>query len=127
MPAINTFSPARVAAQQSAFLAVTVLVVFATLGGVAAWSAALGGIISIAPNAYFAHRVFRHAGARSIEKAVRSAYQGEFVKLLMMGAGFALVFTLVEPILVPAVFGGFLAVHVVGLWLIVRHFRQRYK
>lgn len=127
MPAIITFSPARVAAQQSAILAVTVFVVFATMGAVSAWSAALGGVISIIPSALFAQRVFRHSGARSMEKAVRSAYQGELVKLLMMGAGFALVFALVEPLQVSAVFGGFLAVHVAGLWLIVRHFRQRYK
>lgn len=106
-------------------MAVTVLVVFVTLGGVVAWSAALGGLISILPNAYFAHCVFRHAGARSIEKAVRSAYQGELVKLLMMGAGFAFVFAVVEPVEVSAVFGGFLVVHVGGLLAVVRQFRQQ--
>ena len=90
-----------------------------------AGSVVLGGVISILPNAYFAHCVFRHAGARSIEKAVRSAYQGEVVKLLMMGAGFALVFAFVEPIEVPAVFGGFLVVHAGGLLAVVRQFRQQ--
>lgn len=98
---------------------------FVTLDAVAAWSAGLGGVISILPNAYFAHCVFRHAGARSIEKVVRSAYQGELVKLLMMGAGFALVFALVEPLRVSAVFGGFLVVHVGGLLAVVRQFRQQ--
>jgi len=110
---------------QSAILGMTVIVVFVTLGGVVAWSAALGGVISILPNAYFAHCVFRHTGARSIEKAVRSAYQGEVVKLLMMGAGFALVFTLVEPLEASAVFGGFLVVHAGGLLAVVRQFRQK--
>lgn len=102
----------------------TVIVVFVTLDGTGAWSAALGGLISILPSAYFAHRVFSHSGARSIEKAVRSAYQGELVKLLMMGVGFALVFALVEPLRVSAVFGGFLMVHVGGLVAIARHVRQ---
>jgi ATP synthase protein I len=106
---------------------VTVFLVFAISGAVSAWSAALGGIISIVPNAYFAHRVFRYSGARSMDKVVRSTYQGELMKLLMTGAGFALVFTQVEPLRVSAVFGGFLAMHAVGLWLIVRHFRQRDK
>jgi len=103
----------------------TVLVVFVTLGAVGAWSAALGGLISILPNAYFAHCVFRHAGARSMEKVVRSAYQGELVKLLMMGAGFALVFALVESARVSAVFGGFLVVHIGGLLAVVHQFRQQ--
>jgi ATP synthase protein I len=107
-------------------MAMTALVVFVTLGAVTAGSVLLGGIISILPNAYFAHCVFRHAGARSIEKAVRSTYQGELIKLLMMGAGFGLVFALVEPIAVPAVFGGFLVVHVGGLLAVVRQFRQQH-
>lgn len=127
MRAINTFSPARVAALQSAILGVTVVIVFATMGGTEAWSVALGGLISIVPNAWFAHRVFRFSGARSIEKTVRSTYLGELAKLIMMGAGFALVFALAETAQVAAVFGGFLVAHVAGLWLIVRHFRQRYK
>lgn len=102
------------------------------MGGTSAWSVALGGVISILPSAWFASRVFRHSGARSIEKAVRSAYQGELVKLLLMGVGFALVFALAETfelfkLEAPAVFGGFLVAHVAGMWLIVRHFRQRDK
>jgi ATP synthase protein I len=124
LQAIITFSPARVAAQQSAILVMTVLIVFVTLGAVDAWSAALGGLISIVPSAYFAHQVFRQAGARAIEKVVRNAYQGELVKLVMMGASFALVFALVETLRVSAVFGGFLVVHLWGLLAVVRHIRQ---
>jgi len=103
----------------------TVLVMFVTFGATSAWSAALGGMISILPNAYFAHRVFRHSGARSIDKVVRSAYQGEVLKLLMMGSGFALVFALVESANVAAVFGGFLVVHLGGLLAVVHQFRQQ--
>jgi hypothetical protein len=43
----------------------------------------------------------------------------------MMGAGFALVFTLVEPLEASAVFGGFLVVHAGGLLAVVRQFRQK--
>jgi ATP synthase protein I len=125
LPAIITFSPARVTALQSAILAMTVIGVFVTLGRVGAWSVALGGLISILPNAYFAHCVFRHAGARSMEKVVRSAYQGELVKLLLMGAGFALVFALVKSARVSAVFGGFLVVHIGGLLAEVHQFRRQ--
>lgn len=103
----------------------TVIGIFVVLDKTSAWSAGLGGLISVIPNAYFANRVFRHAGARSIEKAVRSAYVGEVVKLLLMGTGFALVFALVESARVSAVFGGFLIVHVAGLVAVVRHFRHK--
>lgn len=88
-------------------------------GLVLAYSAALGGLISIIPGAYFAHRIFRETGARATERMVRNAYVGEVVKLAMTGAGFALAFVLVDPLHVPGLFAGFILVHLTGIAVLV--------
>ncbi len=93
-------------------LAIAVLV---ALGAVGAYSVLLGGLISIIPGAYFAFRFFLHSGARSMEKVVRNAYFAELIKLIWMGAGFALVFRFVKPLQPGLVFGGFAVIHLVGL------------
>ena len=86
-------------------------------GMVSAFSVFLGGLISIIPNAYFAFKVFRYRGARSTELLVRSAYTGELVKLALTGAGFALVFTQIDPLLlhIAGLFCGFITVYLAGL------------
>lgn len=104
--------------QVTAMLALSGLA-YVTLGLVFAGSVLLGGLISIIPNAYFAHKVFRHTGARAMETVVRNAYLGEFVKLALTGAGFGLAFVLVEPLHVPGLFAGFVLVHVTGIAALV--------
>lgn len=91
-----------------------------TVGTVVAYSVFLGGLISIVPSTCFALMIFRHSGPRAIEKVVRSAYIGETIKLVLMGTGFALVFVFVDPLTVPALFGGFLITHMTGLALVAR-------
>jgi ATP synthase protein I len=93
-------------------LATAVLV---ALGAVGAYSVLLGGLISIIPGAYFAFRVFMYTGARSMEKMVRNAYFAELIKLIWIGAGFALVFRFVKPLQPELVFGGFAVIHLVGM------------
>ncbi|HHX82060.1 MAG TPA: F0F1 ATP synthase subunit I [Pseudomonadaceae bacterium] len=115
-----TFSPVRVTVFQSVVLILLVLGMLLVAGKLAAQSAALGGLVSILPQAWFTRQVFRHSGARSMEKVVRNAYVGELVKLLMMGAGFALIFTLVEPVAAAAVFIGFVVSHLAGLLALAR-------
>ena len=105
---------------QSVVLILLVLGMLLVAGKLAAQSAALGGLVSILPQAWFTRQVFRHSGARSMEKVVRNAYVGELVKLLMMGAGFALIFTLVEPVAAAAVFIGFVVSHLAGLLALAR-------
>ncbi|GGI86663.1 F0F1 ATP synthase subunit I [Legionella impletisoli] len=70
-------------------------------GWVAAQSAALGGLVSIIPNAYFAWKVFQYQGARAARKIVNSLYQGEAIKIFLTLVLFALVFVLfsVKPLL----------------------------
>lgn len=124
MPAIIKNPTVRIASSQ---LAAMLLVGGASLmlaGLVFAYSAVLGGLISIVPSVYFAHKVFRYSGARAMEKVVRSAYVGEAVKLILTGFGFALVFLLVDPVHAPALFAGFLLVHGAGLAAVIHHARH---
>lgn len=85
------------------------------LGKVSAYSTILGGLISTVPNAYYAHMVFRHRGASAMPRVIRAVYMGEVIKLVMMGAGFAMALTLVSPLNEIALFAGFVLVHMAGM------------
>lgn len=84
-------------------------------GAVAGYSTLLGGLTSALPNGYFAWRAFRHRGARSAGRAVRSLMRGEMVKLAMTLALFALVFGLIRELHHLALIAGFAAVHITGV------------
>jgi|SRR5690606_22125978 len=120
MPAMITFSSVRVTVFQTVVLLLLVLGMSVVGGKTPALSVALGGLVSIVPVAWFGYSVFRHRGAQAMTKVVRSAFIGEGVKLLMMGAGFALIFVFVDSREPAAVFGGFIATHVAGLLAIAR-------
>ena len=55
-------------------------------------SALLGGLVSILPNAYFAHKLFRYQGAQAAKRIVNSFYKGEALKLVLTIVLFTLVF-----------------------------------
>jgi ATP synthase protein I len=67
----------------------------------------LGGLIQLVPNTYFAWRVFRFSGAAAAHRVAQSFYRGEMVKFVLTGAGFALVFSLVDAVNPPALFAGY--------------------
>lgn len=79
-----------------------------------AYSALLGGFTAVIPNGYFAFRVFAHQGAQSAARIVRAFYWGEAAKLGLTVAMFCLVFVLVRPLNVAALFGAFVVVQAVG-------------
>lgn len=85
-------------------------------GWTSAYSAMLGGIIATIPNGYFAARVFAHQGAQAAPKIVRSFYRGEAVKLGLTALMFCLVFILVKPLGVAALFSAFVTVQMAGWW-----------
>lgn len=58
----------------------------------AAFSAMLGGVVSIVPNACFAWSVFRYQGAKAAKKIVNGLYKGEAMKIALSLILFALVF-----------------------------------
>ena len=124
MSAIKKPPVARILLIQVVMLLLLTVTGWLWSGTVSAYSVFLGGLISVIPNAYFAYKVTRFSGARSTERMVQSAYLGEVIKLALTGAGFALVFTQVDPVHVPGLFYGFISVYVAGLLGLVWVFRH---
>ncbi|WP_241264584.1 ATP synthase subunit I [Marinobacter daepoensis] len=87
----------------------------------AGYSALIGGLIFVIPNAYFAHRAYRYQGARHMHLAVSNIFRAESIKLALTAVFFAAVFTLMEPVHVPALLFTFAVMVVLGTalrWLI---------
>ncbi len=91
-------------------LSVVLAMLFWGFGGrVAAWSALLGGLTCVLPNAFLALRLVvprRDTGAAGL---IRAAYIGELGKLALTVLMFSLVFTLVRPLAAAPLFTGFIA------------------
>ncbi len=82
---------------------------------VAAYSAMLGSLICLVPNAFLALRLVvprRDPGAQAL---VNAAWIGEIGKLALTVLFFSLVFTLVRPLNAAALFAGFIASQLVTL------------
>ncbi|ARU59603.1 MAG: F0F1 ATP synthase subunit I [Pseudomonadales bacterium] len=77
---------------------------FGFRGEVSFYSAVLGGCIFVIPNAYFAFKAFAHNGARAAQQIVKAFYTGEAVKLILTAVAFTMVFVLVKPLDVFALF-----------------------
>jgi ATP synthase protein I len=95
---------------------VLVAITFLIKSPVAAYSALAGGLIFTLPNAYFARKAFRHAGARSAQQIVSSFYQGEAGKLILSAVLFTMAFKWIQPLDVAALFLSF-AIMLVTNWL----------
>jgi ATP synthase protein I len=95
---------------------VALAAVFWGVGGtVSGYSALLGGLITVLPNAFLALRLAlprRDPGAQAL---VRAAYLGELGKLALTVLFFSLVFTMVRPLSAAALFAGFIATQMVTL------------
>lgn len=85
-----------------------------------AYSALLGGLISIGPNFYFACSAFRYSGARAAQHIARSIYRGEVLKFLLSAALFACVFVLIKPLAAGTLFAAFILATVVNTILVVK-------
>lgn len=82
-------------------------------GRVYGYSALLGGLTCVIPNAFLALRLVvprRDVGANGL---VRAAYIGELGKLALTVLMFSLVFTLVRPLAAGPLFTGFIAAQLV--------------
>jgi ATP synthase protein I len=82
--------------------------VFLFVGTVEAYSAILGGLICVIPNAYLAGRLLLKSGAGDSRVFLRAAFTGEAIKLVLTGALFVLVFKYVKPLNVLVLFIGFI-------------------
>ena len=82
-------------------------------GSVAGYSALLGSLTCVIPNAFLAMRIVlarRDAGARDL---LRAAWTGELGKLALTVLMFTIVFVTVRPLAAGALFAGFIAAQLV--------------
>ncbi len=82
-------------------------------GHVAGYSALLGSLTCVIPNAFLALRLVaprRDPGARAL---IRAAYFGELGKLALTVLMFSIVFVFVRPLSPAALFAGFIAAQLV--------------
>jgi ATP synthase protein I len=89
------------------------MIFWGTDGRVTGYSAMVGGLICVIPNAFLALRLAvprRDPGASAL---VRAAYIGELGKLALTVLMFAMVFTMVRPLAAGALFAGFIAAQLV--------------
>lgn len=77
------------------------------------YSVLIGGMIFIIPNVYFSFYAFRYRGARIAHLVLMSFYRGEIGKFLLSIVGFAVAFTLVEPLNVLSVFSAYIALTII--------------
>ena len=90
-------------------------VLWSLFGDVAGYSALLGSLVCVMPNAFLALRLAlprRDPGAQAL---VRAAYIGELGKLALTVLLFVLVFTLVKPLSAAALFAAFVVTQMVTL------------
>ena len=88
-------------------------VLWGIYGRVVGYSAVLGSLTCVIPNAFLALRLIaprRDPGAQAL---VRAAWIGEMGKLALTVLIFGLVFTLVRPLSAAALFAGFIATQLV--------------
>ena len=82
-------------------------------GSVAGYSALLGSLICVIPNAFLGMRIVlarRDPGARAL---IRAAYTGELGKLALTVLMFSIVFVTVRPLAAGSLFAGFIAAQLV--------------
>ena len=77
-------------------------------------SSLLGGIVSIAPNAYFAYRFFASGRRGDPQKIVRAFYAGELLKLIITVVLTVAIFVFTTVLIFPFLTG--LVVATLGLW-----------
>jgi ATP synthase protein I len=93
--------------------AVLAAVLWGVFGNVAGYSAMMGSLICVIPNAFLALRLVvprRDPGAQAL---INAAWIGEIGKLALTVLFFTLVFTLVRPLSAAALFAGFIATQLV--------------
>jgi len=76
------------------------LIIYSICGFESAKSAALGGVVGIIPNVFFAYKAFKFAGARASKKVVESFFSGVKLKMALMALllGLSLKFVELSPL-----------------------------
>ena len=100
---------AKVLLAQLGITVVLAMLFWGTDGSVSGYSALLGGLAGVIPNAFLALRLAvprRDPGAGAL---VQAAYIGELGKVALTVLIFSMVFILVRPLAAGALFAGFIA------------------
>jgi ATP synthase protein I len=87
---------------------------------VIAGSIAIGGMISVIPNAYFARQVFRYTGAAYAREVTQSFYRGESGKFVTTLALFATTFAFIRPLQVFVLFLAYLTAMLLNALLLAK-------
>ena len=91
------------------------LISFGFLGRQTSLSLGIGGLLCLVANTVFTLKAFKYRGASAAEQIVKEFVSGEVYKILLSGAGFALIF-IYSPAAQPSlVLLGYIAVHLVGM------------
>jgi ATP synthase protein I len=100
-------------------------VLWGVFGKVAGYSAMLGSLICVIPNAFLALRLVVPRSDPGAQALVGAAWIGEILKLALTVLFFTLVFTQVRPLSAAALFAGFIATQLVTFsGLLMRHERD---
>ena len=120
------FTIARVLKWQVIVGAGLAAALWGVFGSVAGYSALLGSLTCVIPNAFLGLRLMvshRDAGAKAL---LRAAWIGELGKLALTVLLFSLVFTLVRPLEAAALFAGFIVTQLVTFsGFLMRHDEQQ--
>jgi ATP synthase protein I len=104
----------RVLMWQFVIGAALAVALWGVFGRVAGYSAMLGSLTCVVPNAFLGLRLMaprRDPGAKAL---LRAAWIGEIMKLALTVASFTLVFALVRPLSPAALFAGFIVTQLVA-------------
>lgn len=88
-------------------------VLWGVFGRVAGYSAFLGSLTCLVPNAFLALRLAVARTDKGAQPLINAAWIGEIGKLALTVLFFTLVFTLVKPLSAAALFAGFIATQLV--------------
>lgn len=75
-------------------------------------SAALGALLSFSAQWVFTRFVFWRSGSQARRQIVGQLYRGQMLKWLIIGAGFALIFTSFDTLSAPALLIGFIVMQI---------------
>jgi len=97
-----------------ALLTLLLAAILLAVGRLESVSGLIGGLIATGANAIFAFWVFGPYRAQQAGKLVARLYGGELTKIAVVALAFVGVFSWVRPVSAPALFGCFVAVHLVS-------------
>ena len=102
-------------------------VLWGIYGNVVGYSAVLGSLTCVIPNAFLALRLVVPRGDPGAQALVRAAWIGELGKLALTVLFFSLAFTLVKPLSAAALFAGFIVTQLVTFSGLLMHRGQEHR